>query len=151
MKHAHSAPPGTRGLSRLSRTAWFCLSVPAALLQGCAAHPGWDGIFTIDKTGGAKTCVAPAASPQDGQAVLAQIQVSNEGGWCGVTLNRGGVAYDSYLMVTRPTHGKVFAHHVGTNTRIDYTPDPGFVGTDNFAIRLIPGNGVLEGAVTVIR
>jgi hypothetical protein len=114
-------------------------------------RPAWDGIFTIDKTGGARTCVAPTASPPDGQALLTQIQVSNEGGWCAITLNRGGVAYDSYLMVTRPNHGKVVAHHVGTKTRIDYTPDPGYVGTDSFAVRLIPGDGVLEGAVTVTR
>jgi Bacterial Ig domain len=77
--------------------------------------------------------------------------VSNEGGWCGVTLTRGGVAYESYLMVTRPNHGKVFAHRVGANTRIDYTPDTGFTGTDSFAVRLIPGNAVIREAVTVTR
>ena len=50
-----------------------------------------------------------------------------------------------------PSHGRVFAHHVGNNTRIDYTPDPGFVGTDSFAVRLIPGNAVFEAALTVTR
>jgi hypothetical protein len=85
----------------------------------------------------------------DGQAGVVQVQVSNEGGWCGETLSHNGVAYDSYLLVTHPTHGRVFAHHVGNNTRIDYTPDPGYVGTDSFAVRLIPGNAVFEAAVTV--
>ena len=63
----------------------------------------------------------------------------------------GGVAYDSYLLVMRPAHGKIFAHHVGTYTRIDYTPDVGYVGPDKFAVRLIPGNAVVEEAVTVTR
>jgi hypothetical protein len=137
--------------TRLTRsgTIWPGLAVAAFLISGCAQKGGWNGIYAIDAAGGARTCVAPATSPPDGKAVLAQIQVSNEGGWCGISLNRGGVAYDSYLMVTRPTHGRIFAHHVGNNTRIDYTPDAGFVGTDRFAIRLIPGNAEFEAAVTV--
>jgi hypothetical protein len=138
--------------TRLTRsgTPWVCLATAALVLTGCAARQAaWNGIFAIDATGGARACVAPATSPPDGKAVLVPIRVSNEGGWCGVTLNRNGVAYDSYLIVTRPNHGRVLAHHVGTNTRIDYTPDAGFVGTDSFAVRLIPGNAVFEGAVTV--
>lgn len=136
--------------STLSGTPWLCLAATALLLQGCARQgAGWNGIFAADVAGAAKTCVAPAASPPDGAAIVAQVQVSGEGGWCGITLNHGGAAYDSYLLVTRPDHGRVFAHHVGVNTRIDYTPDAGFVGTDKFAVRLIPGNAVVEEAVTV--
>jgi hypothetical protein len=134
------------------RAAWLCLAAAALLTEGCVNQQGqWNGIYTIDTVGGAKTCVAPQASPPDGKAVLAQMQVSDEGGWCGIIANRGGVAYDSYLLITRPGHGKVFAHHVGSNTRIDYTPDTGFVGTDRFAVRLIPGDAVVEGAVSVTR
>ena len=67
--------------------------------------------------------MAAPASPPDGQTVLDQMQVSNEGGWCGIIANRSGRAFDTYLLITRPSHGKVYAHHVGTNTRIDYTPE----------------------------
>jgi len=133
-------------------TPWLCLAASALLMQGCAPkQPTWNGIYAIDAAGGARTCVAPPVTMPDGQAGLVQIQVSNEGGWCGETLSHSGVAYDSYLLVTRPRHGRVFAHHVGNNTRIDYTPDPGFVGTDSFAVRLIPGNAVFEAALTVTR
>jgi hypothetical protein len=146
---------GTIGMkhtrSGLSRSAWFCLAATATLAQGCVPLPGWNGIFTIDTQGGAKTCVASTASPADGQSILVQMRVSNEGGWCGIIANRGGVAFESYLLMTRPAHGKVFAHHVATNTRIDYTPDPGFTGADGFTVRLIPGNAVLEAAVTVTK
>ncbi len=128
------------------------LAVSGVLLSGCAPQAGgWNGIFAIDSAGAAKTCVASPVAPPDGKTVLVQVQMSNEGGWCGVTLNRAGVAYNSYLLVTRPAHGRVFAHHVGQTTRVDYTPDPGFVGTDSYAVRLIPGNAVLEGGVTVTK
>jgi len=135
----------------LPGSAWLCLAATAVLGLGCVQQPVWDGIFTIDKTGGAKTCVAPAAAPADNQAVLVQMQVSNEGGWCGISANHGGAAFDSYLLVARPAHGTVYAHHVGANTRIDYTPDPGFAGADKFAVRLIPGNAEIQAAVTVTK
>jgi hypothetical protein len=138
--------------STLLGMPWLCLAATGFLIQGCAPRaPAWNGIYAIDAAGQAKTCVAATVSPPDGQTVQAQVQVSDEGGWCGEILNRGGVAYDSYLLVTRPSHGRVFAHHVGTNTRIDYTPDPGYVGTDSFAVRLIPGNAIYQETVTVVR
>jgi hypothetical protein len=135
----------------LIATPWLCLAATVLVLQGCAKQPTWNGIYAIDAAGGARTCVAPPVALADGQAGLVQIQVSNEGGWCGETLSHNGAAYDSYLAVTSPVHGRVFAHHVGNNTRIDYTPDRGYVGTDSFAIRLIPGNAVFQAAVTVTR
>ncbi len=135
-----------------ARSILLGMAFPLAILvQGCAPQPVWNGIFAVDMAGGAKTCVAAPASPPDGQAIVDPMQVSNEGGWCGITASRGGRAFDTYLLVTRPEHGKVYAHHVGTNTRIDYTPDRGFVGSDSFAVRVIPGDGVIQGAVTVVR
>lgn len=135
----------------LSAKAWLCLAATMILTQGCAPQGQWSGVFRADMTGGARTCVAPATSVADGQSVVAQMQVSNEGGWCGITTSRGGTAFASYLLVTRPAHGRVFAHRVGGNTRIDYTPDQGFTGTDSFAVRMIPGNAVIQGAVNVTR
>ena len=131
--------------------AWLCLTALSALLQGCATQAAWNGIFATDLAGGAKTCVAPSAALTDGQRVAAQVQVSNEGGWCGITVTRNGAAFDSYLLVGRPLHGHVFAHRVGGKTRIDYTPDRGFTGVDSFAVHLIPGDSILQGAVTVTR
>jgi hypothetical protein len=129
--------------------SWLAL---ALLIHGCAPSQGtWNGIYTVDVTGGAKTCVAQPAAPPDGKTVLDQMQVSDEGGWCGITATHDGHAFDTYLLVTRPSHGKVYAHHVGTNTRIDYTPDAGYVGTDSFAVRMLPGDSVIEGAVTVTK
>jgi hypothetical protein len=134
-----------------SAIAWLSLTATALLVQGCSpSAPAWSGIFAIDSAGGAKTCTAPPASPQDGQSVLAQVHMSNDG-WCGITATRQGAPYASYLLVTRPNHGRVFAHRVGGATRLDYTADTGFVGIDSFAIRMIPGDAIIEGAVTVTR
>jgi len=138
--------------STRSGTAWLCLAATALLAQGCAPQaPAWNGMFAVDVAGGAKTCVAPAATPPDGKSVVAQVQMSNEGGWCGIIATHNGAAFDSYLLVTRPVHGQVYAHHVGTATRIDYTPDVGFTGADKFAVRMIPGDAIIEGDVTVSR
>jgi hypothetical protein len=134
-----------------STLAWLGLAATTLLAQGCTQALTWNGIYSIDLAGGAKTCVVSPVAPQDGTSVLVQMQMSNEGGWCGIVSNHSGVGYDSYLLVARPSHGKVFAHHVGSNTRIDYTPDTGFTGTDSFAVRLIPGDAVIQGAVTVSR
>jgi hypothetical protein len=134
-----------------SVTAWLCLAAIALLAQGCApSAPAWNGIFAVDTTGGAKTCSAPSAAPPAGQSVLAQVRMSNDG-WCGINASQSNGPYASYLMITRPGHGRVFAHRVGDHTRIDYTPDRGYAGTDSFAVRMIPGDAVIEGAVTVTR
>ena len=129
----------------------LCLVATTLAVSGCARQGTWSGVFAVDLQGQARTCVAPATSPPDGQMVQAQVQVSNEGGWCGITANRGGAPFEAYLLVNRPQHGRVFAHRVGANTRIDYTPNTGFTGADSFAVRVIPGNAVIQGAVTVAR
>lgn len=140
-----------------SGTPFLCLALTGtlvgALLTGCAPNQpaGWNGIYTIDAAGGARVCVAPTVSPSDGQTLVVPVQVSDEGGWCGIGALRAGKALDSYLLVARPAHGTVFAHHVGANTRIDYIPDTGYVGTDSFAVRLIPGDAVIQGSVTVVK
>jgi hypothetical protein len=131
---------------------WLCLAATTLLAQGCAPkEAAWDGIFAADVKGLARTCVAPTASPPNGEPVLEQMEVSNEGGWCGILASHNGAPYDSYLLVNRPAHGAVFAHRVGNNTRIDYTPDAGYTGTDNFSVRLIPGNALVQAVVTVTR
>ncbi len=139
----------SRGL--LPGTAWLCLTAAMVLTSGCAQQGAWSGIYAVDAAGGARICVAPAAAPADGQSIAAQMQVSNEGGWCGINATRGGSPFESYLQVARPTHGTVFAHRVGTKTRIDYTPDAGFAGTDSFAVRLLPGQAVIQVGVTVTK
>jgi len=77
------------------------------------------------------------------------MKVGNDGGWCAISVARGGKAFDSSLVTARPAHGKVLVHKVGDATRIDYTPDRGYAGSDSFAVKLIPGDSSIRVAVTV--
>lgn len=142
----------TTALSRVA--ALLALASAPVLLQGCAetkqAQPNSTlRIFAADQTGGAKTCQGAKPAVTDGQAVDAAIKLGNDGGWCAVSVDQRGRPFASALLTGRPNHGKVFVHQVGDATRIDYTPFRGFVGADSFAVKLIPGDGVVRVAVTV--
>ena len=130
---------------RFGSSGMTLLCLAAALLaQGCTRMVGSPGVFASDSIGGARTCLVPLQA-QSGQGISAQMQVSNEGGWCGISVNRS----PSYAIAARPAHGRVFAHEVGPNTRIDYAPDTGYVGADSFTVRLIPANTLVQGVVSV--
>jgi hypothetical protein len=102
-------------------------------------------------TGGARQCVASHPQLISGRTVEATMRVGNDGGWCGISVQLDGQAYATGLLTESPARGKVFIHPVGDATRIDYTPDPGFTGTDRFVVQLIPGNAAVRTTVTVTR
>jgi hypothetical protein len=128
------------------------IAVTALLLQACAerppAAPG-PRVFQADLVGAAKSCDVPKVSPTAGQETQVAIKMGNDGGWCAITVENAGKPFDAGLLVTEPAHGKVYIHTVGDQTRIDYTPDPHFTGSDAFAVRLLPGAAVLRASVTV--
>lgn len=129
--------------------------VPAAmalLLQACTERPPaaqGPRVFQADLLGAAKSCDVPKVTPTAGQEVPVAIKMGNDGGWCAITLDNAGKPFDAGLLVTEPAHGKVYIHTVGDQTRIDYTPDPRFTGSDTFAVRLLPGGAVLRASVAV--
>ncbi len=75
--------------------------------------------------------------------------MGNDGGWCAINIDNGGKPFDAGLLVAEPSHGKVYIHSVGDETRIDYTPTARFTGTDAFVVKLLPGGAVLRASVTV--
>lgn len=134
-------------------TTWLTMAATAALLQACAAPPPpapASRIFAADMAGGAKSCVVPKVAPVAGQDTPVAIKVGNDGGWCGLTINNSGKPYAAGLLVADPAHGKVYIHSVGDDTRIDYTPDHGFNGSDGFTVRLIPGDATIRASVAVV-
>ena len=135
------------------RITWIALAAAAVLMTGCAEparSPGSrERVFAADLAGGARNCEAPKPDLADGQTADAAMKVGNDGGWCGILLQRRGRPYDSSLLTDRPAHGKVAVIRVGDATRIGYTPTAGFAGADNFAVKLIPGDVTLRVAVTV--
>jgi len=128
------------------------LSLACVLLTGCESKPPAPSarVYAADLVGGAKSCTVPAVELSEGKSATAAMNVANDGGWCAITLaQRGHVPYAAGVIQSRALHGQVHVHTVGDDTRIDYTPDADFTGTDSFAVRLIPGNPVLTVNVTV--
>jgi len=125
-----------------------------ALLFGCApkqeqASVSPPRVYAADLTGAAKSCEAPKVTLTDGKTTDATIKMGNDGGWCAITVSRNGKPYDTFLLTTRPQHGRVLVHTVGDSTRIDYTPDRGYTGADVFTVKLIPGEPSVRVAVAV--
>jgi hypothetical protein len=139
----------------MRHAAWLALFAAGALLQGCSETPAGPKapklrVYAADVTGAAKLCQVPSASPAAGKATGAAIKVGNDGGWCGLAVHQDGPKpFDAGLLTERPSHGSVTIHEVGDDTRIDYVPDRSYAGTDSFAVKLLPGNAVLQVAVTV--
>ncbi len=135
------------------RAAWPLAALAAAgLLQGCEQPRTASGtrLFASDLNGGARLCAVPAITVTSGQETTVPMTVGNDGGWCGISVAQGGPhPYSVGLLTTPPSHGKIYIHSVGDQTRIDYTPDAGFAGSDSFVVKLVPGNGSLRVAVTV--
>jgi hypothetical protein len=134
--------------------AWPTLLLTAVLLQACGQGDTAAGsrlrVYAVDLSGGAKSCDVPKIKPVSGQTSEAAIKLGNDGGWCGLPVYQSGPKpFDAGLLVQRPSHGIVLIHAVGDETRIDYTPDHGFAGTDGFTVKLVPGSEVIHVAATV--
>jgi hypothetical protein len=144
--------PRTGLMRRIAATS---LLLGGLLLSGCAnqaAGPAGSTlrVYAADLASAAKACSVPKVSVSAGAGTEAPMTVANDGGWCAITVHQDGPKpYDAGLLTARPAHGTVLIHEVGDDTRIDYTPDRGFKGSDNFAVKLIPGEATIQVPVTV--
>ncbi len=126
--------------------------VGAAGLQGCVEKPSAPvrlPVYAYDQTGAARSCTVPPVKPVAAQATDAAMSVENDGGWCAFSVQQGRAPYAAGLVTSRPKHGKVFVHSVGDETRVDYTPAPGFAGADSFTVKFLPGDALVAVAATV--
>lgn len=145
--------PSHPGAIRL--LTWLALVVAGAQLQACAppaTSPTGSRlrVFAADLAGAARTCEVPNITPAHGQTTEAAVKLVNDGGWCGLPAHQDGPKpFEAGLLMVRPEHGEVLIHEVGDDTRIDYTPDRGFAGTDTFAVKLIPGDATIRVTATV--
>ena len=107
----------------------------AIALSGCATTTKvQQQAMDLQNDGIAKTCTP---SPVDLAATTpATIAMTNDG-WCGVfTAEKDGQPFNYGLVKTRPSHGRVYIQKVGAQTRVEYTPNAGYVGQDNFVVAL---------------
>jgi hypothetical protein len=137
------------------RAASIATLIMCGMLQACSGEqPVRSGarVYAVDVTGQAKTCEVARLSPVNGQTVDTAMKVDGNDGWCGLPLHQSDAKpYDAGLLLGRPAHGTVIIHEVGDATRVDYTPDRGYSGSDNFAVKLIPGDAVIRISVDVTR
>jgi hypothetical protein len=136
-----------------ARVPFRALTVLAGVLglQACApqqqqaAAPG-PRIYAVDVQGRSTLCDVPQkVSLAAGRQTEAAMTMDNDGGWCGVVTDRAGPG----LVVAKPANGRLNVRKVGATTRVDYIPDRGFVGTDSFAVKLLPDQAELRVSATV--
>lgn len=117
-------------------TKLIAAAAVALALAGCAKTPPPAQVVDLQNEGIAKTCTPSAvdlASPAP-----ATIALTNDG-WCGVvTAEKDGQPFKYGLVKTRPEHGRVYIRSVNGQTRVEYTANPGFAGSDRFAVALVP-------------
>ncbi len=108
----------------------------AIALSGCATKtpPAAPAAVDLQNEDMAKTCTASAVDLA--AAVPATIAMTNDG-WCGVvTAEKDGQPFSLGLVKTRPAHGRVYIQPVNAQTRVEYTPNTGYVGPDAFTVAL---------------
>jgi hypothetical protein len=131
---------------------WLAMVAAALMVQSCAQGPPAGPtarVYAADMAGAARSCTVPQVTPAAGRQTDVAMKVGNNGGWCAITVNNGGRPFDAGLLTSPPARGKVLIHTVGDNTRIDYTPDTRFTGTDSFTVSLLPGNATIRATVSV--
>lgn len=118
-------------------------------LAGCAVKtPPAEQAVDLQNDGIAKTCTPSAVDLS--ATTPATIAMTNDG-WCGVfTADKDGQPFSLGLVKTRPSHGRVYIQPIGRQTRVEYTPNTGYVGADSFAVSLRSRTaGVPDNALTV--
>ena len=134
----------------MSLRLFAAASLAVLALQACAPKPS-DTFVAVDELndGIAKTCSFTPAQPKSGASVEATITMTNDG-WCSFRASETkGNAYLLGLVKQRPAHGELQIRKWGGESRVEYTPNPGYTGTDKFAVALRPNDGSADAAVVL--
>ncbi len=102
----------------------------------------------------AASCLVAPFKVADGGTASVNITISNDGGFCAAALTASsGEPFDAPLVPAKPQHGDVTVVKYNGKTSVEYTATPGYVGHDNFVVRLIikdkPGYTTLNVNVDV--
>ena len=126
-------------------------AVAAAIaLQGCATTPPPPPPGEDLNLGIAKSCEFTPVQLALGGTGNSTVTMSNDG-WCAVRVTEpDGQPFALGLMPQRPEHGRVLIQRIGGQTRLEYTPNPGYVGADRFTAALRPREtGAQDSRLTV--
>ena len=129
-------------------------------LTGCADLPALNGFSTGpigERATPCRVAIADSAGRRDIflDTRAAHMSVGNGGGWCGWTVhvvdqNDAEYPWDRALVARAPQHGTLRIRPDGLPVHIEYRPQPGYVGTDEFAVELAPGFALREATVEVV-
>ena len=117
----------------------YLLAVTSILLalQGCAKKPEVPA-EAEDLSGMATTCDGPTLELAVGATTDAAISMSNDG-WCSVHVTeKDGQPFLLGLVRTRPEHGRILIQRTFGKTRVEYTPNELYSGSDRFVVALRP-------------
>lgn len=120
------------------------------LLEGCAQQPA-PPPASVDllNDGIAATCSYSPVQPKPGATVEATITMTNDG-WCAYRASEAqGRSYLLGLVKERPAHGELNIRQWNGESRVEYYPAAGFVGTDKFLVALRPSGGQPDALVRV--
>ncbi len=128
------------------------VSAAVLVLQGCSKMPVLQTVNADDLTDGvAKSCSFTPVQPSSTSTVDATITMTNDG-WCAYRAREvEGKPFLLGLVTQRPQHGELLIRKWAGETRVEYNPNPGFVGTDKFAVTLRPQTaGVPDSKVQLV-
>ena len=134
----------------------IAMATIAVALQGCGPQNPSAQVYGEDVDGIAKTCEPSTVDFAKTPTANATISMTNDG-WCAVrAVEADGTPFKLALVRTRPDHGRVLIQPVSGKTRVEYTPNPGYVGSDQFTVALVSKkaaepDAMLQVAVAVAR
>jgi hypothetical protein len=132
----------------LSYRSLAAAAVAVLALQACAPKSLPTVTVADDLNEGlAKSCSYSPVQPKPGASVEATITMTNDG-WCAYRASeQPGEAYLLGLVTQRPENGELQIRQWAGQSRVEYYPRTGFVGTDKFAVALRPQTGGPDATV----
>ncbi len=135
----------------------IAIAATAIAVTGCAPQSTQVvGAAQESNEGIAKTCTPSSVDFGAGSAATATIAMTNDG-WCALhTKDKNGEPFKFGLVKSKPQHGYILIQKIGSQTRIEYTAEGRFVGTDNYSVALASNqantpDSTIQVAVTVTR
>ena len=124
--------------SRSSALKNYLIAIAAAIaVTGCAQQPTLVTAAAEEQNEGiAKTCTPSPVDFGAGSTATANIVMTNDG-WCALrTKDKNGQPFKFGLVKMKPQHGYILIQKVGNETRIEYTVENRYVGSDKFSVAL---------------
>ena len=115
----------------------IAMAATAVAVAGCAPQKPAAPASTVDlNVGIAKTCTPSPVDLSLSSSASATITMTNDG-WCAIrTKDKDGQPFKFGLVKAKSQHGRILIQKIGGETRVEYTPENSYVGSDRFSVAL---------------